>query len=98
MIAVEFGDWPGRIAFGPGAVGRLAEIAGALGGSRALVICGSSVVRTGLLDKVKAGLGHTLGAVFAEVKSHTPIEMVERGVAAYRESGANILVTVGGGS
>ena len=84
--------------FGRGAVSRLGEVVRRVGGSRALVICGSTVARTGMLDKVKAGLGETLAAVFAEVKSHTPVEMVERGVTAYRDSGADVLVTVGGGS
>ena len=98
MIPVDFGDWPGRIVFGRGAVSRLAEVVGRVGGSRALVICGSTVARTDMLDKVKAGLGDKLGAVFAEVKSHTPIEMVERGVATYRDSNSDVLVTVGGGS
>jgi alcohol dehydrogenase class IV len=47
---------------------------------------------------VKAGLGDKLAAVFSEAASHTPIEMVERGVACFRGSGADTLVTVGGGS
>ena len=98
MIPVDFGDWPGRIVFGTGAVGRLAEVVGRVGGSRALVICGSTVARTDMLTKVKAGLGDNLAAVFAEVKSHTPIEMVLRGLDVYRDSGADVLVTVGGGS
>ena len=98
MIPVDFGDWPGRIVFGRGAVARLAEVVGRARGGRALVICGSTVAHGSMLDKVQAGLGGSLAAVFAEVKAHTPVEMVERGVAAYRRSGANALVTVGGGS
>jgi alcohol dehydrogenase class IV len=98
VIPVDFGDWPGRIVFGIGAVGRLAEILERVGGSRALVVCGSTVARTDMLGKVKAGLGDRLAAVFSEVKSHTPIEMVERGLDAFRASGADALVTVGGGS
>jgi alcohol dehydrogenase class IV len=95
---VDFGDWPGRIVSGVGAVSRLAEIVGRVGGSRAMVICGSTVARTEMLHKVKAGLGDKLGVVFAEAASHTPIEMVKRGVDCFRNSGADALVTVGGGS
>ena len=62
------------------------------------MICGSTVARTDMLGKVKAGLGDRLAAVFAEVKAHTPVEMVERGLAMFRDSGADLLVTVGGGS
>jgi len=98
VIPVDFGFWPGRVVFGRGAVSRLAEIVGRVGGGRALVICGSTVAHSDILDKVKAGLGGKLAAVFAEVKSHTPVEMVERGLAVFRGSGADVLVTVGGGS
>lgn len=98
MIPVDFGDWPGRIVFGVGAVGRLSELVGEIGCSRALVICGSTVARGEMLAKVKSGLGARLAGVFAEAKSHTPIEMVERGLAAFRDCGADVLVTVGGGS
>ncbi len=98
MNLVNFGDWPGRIVFGAGAVGRLAEIVGRVGGSRAMVICGSTVARTDMLQKVRAGLGDKLTVVFAEVAAHTPIEMVTRGVDSFRNSGADVLVTVGGGS
>jgi alcohol dehydrogenase class IV len=95
---IEFGDWPGRIVFGRGAVAQLGTVVGRVGGSRALVICGSTVRRTDMLGRVKAGLGDKLAAVFPEVKSHTPVEMVQRGLTAYRDSGADTLVTVGGGS
>src|SRR5580658_4102572 len=98
LSLVDFGDWPGRIVSGVGAVSRLAEIVGRLGASRAMVICGSTVMRTEMLHKVKGGLGDKLGVVFAEAASHTPIEMVKRGVDCFRNSGTDVLVTVGGGS
>lgn len=95
---VDFGDWPGRIVFGVGATSRLAEIVGRVGGSRAMVICGATVARGEMLQKVKAGLGGKLAYVFAEAASHTPIAMVKRGLDAFHDSGADVLVTVGGGS
>ena len=98
MNLVDFGDWPGRIVCGAGAVAKLSEIVGRVGGSRAMVICGSTVARTDMLSKVKAGLGDKLAAVFAEAAPHTPIEMVNRGVERFRDSGADVLVSIGGGS
>ncbi len=95
---VDFGDWPGRMIFGVGAVARLAEIVGRAGGSRAMVICGSTVARSQMLQKVTAGLDGKLACVFTEAASHTPVAMVERGLARFRDSGADALVTVGGGS
>src|SRR5262245_41929368 len=98
MIPVDFGDWPGRIVFGKGAVSQLADIVEQVGGHRALVLSGASVARSGLLDKVKGGLGGKLAAVFPEVTAHTPIEMVNRALAAFHASNADVIVTVGGGS
>jgi alcohol dehydrogenase class IV len=98
LIALDFGDWPGRIVFGAGAVRRLAEVVERCGGNRALVLCGATVAGGEMLAKVKAGLGDRVAAVFAEVQSHTPIEMVDRALAQFRASGADAIVTVGGGS
>jgi alcohol dehydrogenase class IV len=95
---VDFGDWPGRVVFGVGAVSRLAEIVDRVGGRRAMVICGATVARGEMLQKVKAGLGDRLACVFAEAASHTPIAMVKRGLDSFHDSGADALVTVGGGS
>ncbi len=98
VAVVGFGDWPGRINFGIGAVNRLPTVMDGFGTRRAMVICGSTVQRTGLLAKVEAGLGDRLAGVFAEARPHTPVEMVERGLDRFRELGADTLVTVGGGS
>lgn len=98
MKHLNFGDWPGRIISGAGATSRLAEAMDSLGVSRAMVICGATVKRTAMLGKVEAGLGRTLASVFAEAKPHTPVEMVQRGLAQFRNCKADALVTVGGGS
>jgi alcohol dehydrogenase class IV len=94
---VQFGDWPGRIVFGAGAVSRLAVVSN-LGASRALVICGSTVARGPMLARVKSGLGDITADVFSEVTGHTPIEMVERGAALARANKTDVLISVGGGS
>jgi alcohol dehydrogenase class IV len=98
VSAVQFGDWPGRIVFGAGAVERLGEEASKLDARRALVICGATVARGPMLAKVRVGLGDLVAGVFSEVTAHTPIEMVERGVERAIETEADVLVTVGGGS
>ena len=98
MKHLNFGDWPGRIIAGVGATSRLAEVMDSLGVRRAMVVCGATVKRTAMLGKVEAGLGKSLASVFAEAKPHTPVEMVERGLAQFRDCHADALVTVGGGS
>lgn len=98
MPPVAFGDWPGRVLFGPGVVARLAGEAKRLGVSRGLVICGATVARGPMLAKVAAGLGDTLAGVFSEVTAHTPLDGVKRAAARVVEAKADFLVTVGGGS
>ena len=98
MTPVEFGDWPGRIVFGAGAVSQLATVASNLRASRALVICGSTVARGPMLSRVKSGLGGATAGVFSEVIGHTPVDMVERGAALARANKADVLISVGGGS
>ena len=98
MSVVEFGDWPKRIRFGEGATAQLADAVHESGGSRALVICGRTVAGGEMLVRVKEGLGEACAGVFAEAQSHTPIELIDRAVQAFRDSGADALVTVGGGS
>ena len=95
---LTFGDWPGRIVAGAGATSRLAEVMDSLGASRAMVICGATVKRTAMLGKVEAGLGPRLASLFAEARPHTPVEMVERGLAQFHDTRCDALVTVGGGS
>jgi alcohol dehydrogenase class IV len=98
MTILNFGDWPGRIISGPGAVRRLSEVVANAGTKRALVVCGATVAAGEILQKVKAGLGTTLADVFAEAAAHTPVEMVKRGVERSRATGSDALVSVGGGS
>ena len=98
VALVEFGDWPGRITAGIGAVARLEQVMDGLGARRAMVICGSTVKRTIMLGMVEAGLGPRLASVFAEARPHTPVEMVERGLAQFQAANCDALVTVGGGS
>jgi alcohol dehydrogenase class IV len=95
---VQFGDWPGHIVFGAGAVSGLATVVSNLGASRALVICGSTVARGPMLARVKSALGDIAADVFSEVTGHTPIEMVERGAALARANKVDVLISVGGGS
>jgi alcohol dehydrogenase class IV len=98
IIPVEFGDWPGRVVHGVGTVSRLHDLVAQVGASRALVVCGATVAGGRLLERVRAGLGPAYAGVFAQVKAHTPVEMVNRGVEAFRETGADVIVSVGGGS
>lgn len=90
--------WPNRLVMGIGALDRLREVAADLGGTRALVLCGRTVAGGALLPRVKAALGTMYAGVFDKVTSHTPRQLLASSVEMARALGADVLVSVGGGS
>jgi alcohol dehydrogenase len=85
---------------GPGASGRLGQAVAGFGHDKVLIVTDAMIVKLGLLQPLCAALqaGGTPYAVFDEITPDAPIPLIERGVAAYRESECDALVAVGGGS
>ena len=89
-------DVPTRIVHGPGSIARLGELLAELGVERPFLVTDKGVVAAGLAE---TALGHLEDAVvFDEVRPNPDIELVGRASAAYRESGRDGLVALGGGS
>lgn len=93
-------SFPTTIVFGNGSLSTLGDHAKRLGRKHALVVCDAGVRKAGLADRVtaalgKAGVGFT---VFDGVDPNPVEENVFSGVAAYKQSGADFCVAVGGGS
>ncbi|HET6212660.1 MAG TPA: maleylacetate reductase [Micromonosporaceae bacterium] len=87
---------PGRVRFGVGTVGRVADEVAALGGTRALLIATASMTATA--RRLADQLGDRLVAVVDRVVQHVPEELA---VAVRRravEAGADVVVSLGGGS
>jgi alcohol dehydrogenase class IV len=85
-----------RIVFGVGTIDRVRAEVERLGGTRVLVLAGP---RGGdVADRVVAALGVVAVARFDGAAMHTPVDVTERALAVLRESGADCLVAVGGGS
>jgi maleylacetate reductase len=88
---------PQRVVFAPGALARVAEEAGRLGITRALVIATpGSGERLGA--RVASQLGAHAAGLHAKAVIHVPKPVADGGVAAAREARADGLVAVGGGS
>ncbi len=92
--------FPTKIIFGPGAVGRLAEIVRGLGLKRPLVVTDSGIVKCGLYERVveslkKAGMSWEL---FDGVEANPTEASVFPGVDIYRRGGCDGVIGVGGGS
>jgi alcohol dehydrogenase class IV len=87
-----------RIVYGAGATGRLPELLDDLGVERALVICGRTVAAGPQLAAVRDHLGERYAGVYDGVKAHGGLSGLEAGAAHARDSGADGLISVGGGS
>src|SRR5678810_1008956 len=100
MTKVAIWSFPTRVLFGAGAAAETGNEAKRLGVHKALLVTDKGVVATGLRAPVaealrKAGIGV---ATFDGVDSNPVEKNVVDGVRAYRESGAELIVAVGGGS
>jgi len=88
-----------RVVYGEGSTALLAREIDRLGRTRALLVTGTTISsKTDLPDRIRTLLGDHLVGVFAGVKQHVPRESVLDGVRVAREFGADLLISLGGGS
>ena len=85
---------------GSGAINAIADEMKARGFNKAFVASDPDLIKFGVTKKVldvldNAGLEYI---VFSDIKPNPTIENVQAGVEAYKASGANVIVAVGGGS
>ncbi len=85
---------------GKGAIQEIATEAKGRGFKKAFVCSDPDLLKFGVTKKVldvldQAGLAYE---IYSEIKPNPTIENVQTGVAAFKESGADYLVAVGGGS
>lgn len=90
---------PGTLQFGENSVSRLADELERLGLERALVVSGKTVGTTSkAIDPIKEGLGDKFTGLFAETTPKKMVSTAHRGVEAFEEADADVIVAVGGGS
>jgi aldehyde dehydrogenase (NAD+) len=87
-----------RVLSGPGSLARLHAELGSLGKSRALVVTDPGVVAAGLLGRLREVLGERIVAVFDAVTQDSGIALVDAAAAVGRASGADVIISLGGGS
>lgn len=85
-----------RVVFGHGTLAQVPEEVARLGRSRALVL--STPHQKAEAEALALRLGPTAAGVFAGAAMHTPVEVTEKAVAAFRSVGADCVVSLGGGS
>ncbi len=85
-----------RVIFGAGTAARTVEEIERLRRTSALVV--STRGQAGKAEALAASLGPLAADVFAQAAMHTPVEVTERALQRYRDTGADCVVALGGGS
>lgn len=85
-----------RVVFGSGTMARAQEEVRLLGHDRVLVL--STPHQRADAEALAASLGDLSAGVFAGAVMHTPVDVTETAVGAFRASGAGCVVSLGGGS
>ncbi|KIJ67918.1 hypothetical protein HYDPIDRAFT_107456 [Hydnomerulius pinastri MD-312] len=90
------------VYYGPGCVRTaLPKLLPILGGSKALIVTGKSLrEKTTVVSNVEGILkdNGSFGATFSEIGQHAPVQGIIDGVKAFRTAGADIIISIGGGS
>ncbi len=92
--------WPGQVHFGFGAVERVAEEVKAYCGNHIFIIADPGVVAAGLVECVTAPLktADLSVEVYDQVVANPDCHSVDATVEAFRASGADLIIGLGGGS
>ncbi|KPQ06530.1 MAG: maleylacetate reductase [Rhodobacteraceae bacterium HLUCCA12] len=85
-----------RVVFGHGTLAQVPDEVARLGHGRALVL--ATPQQADQAAQMAGALGTRAAGVFAEAAMHTPVDVTERAVAAFRDASADCLVSLGGGS
>ncbi len=86
--------------FGPGARRELPEAIRRIGKSKALIVTDPGLIKFGVAKMVTDVLDEAAipYEIFSEVKPNPTVSNVQAGLDAYKASGADIIVAIGGGS
>src|SRR6476620_2505240 len=88
-----------EVVFGQPAAGAVVAQMDRLGAGRAfLMVSGTLNRETGEIEKIRRALGSRCAATFDAMPPHTPREAVIAAAEQARAAGADLIVTVGGGS
>lgn len=91
---------PAKIMFGVGASKDLSEIAENFNAKKIFLLTGPHIVKTDIIKTIKESLDEAKVEyqVFSDIVTDPTIEVVDKTAEVLRESGADLVVAVGGGS
>jgi maleylacetate reductase len=96
-LAFTWQALPSRVTLRDGALDAVADEVARVGRTRALVIGGGPSAADGLLHVVRQ-LGERVVAVIHDAAQHVPADSAASAAERARQAGADIVVTIGGGS
>ena len=83
-----------NVFFGENCLERLDQVQG----KRVIIICDAFMVKSGVVDKIKAHLGSCTVSVFDKTVPDPPIEVVSEGIQCLASCQADVMIAVGGDS
>jgi aldehyde dehydrogenase (NAD+) len=89
---------PTKIVFGVDSSKDVEIEMSSLGGTKAVVVTDKGIINAGLIDHIVKALGKKCAGVFSDVPQDTGVEVVDAGAAFAKKNGADLVVSVGGGS
>jgi len=96
-LSFEYNN-PTKIIYGENSVKEIGMAVDALGCSKALIVTDKGIVEAGLAERVEEVLGRRYVGVYDKCTQDSGFHLVNEGAAFALEKGADILVSVGGGS
>ena len=88
---------PTKVVFGTGSISELPMEIATLG-KKAFLVTDQGIMETGLVDLVTDRMGDLLTGVYSDVPQDSGMEVVDKGAEAALKAGADVLVSLGGGS
>ncbi|GAQ03430.1 maleylacetate reductase [Aspergillus lentulus] len=96
MDSFEYNANPGRVIFGSGTIQKLPDEIARLNLKAPLVL--STPQQVGHAEAVKSVLKGQVAGIFSEATMHTPTHITDKAVEYARAQGADLVVSIGGGS
>ena len=88
---------PTKVIFGQGSVAELPMEVRALG-KKAFLVTDPGLIDAGLVEPVERKLGDMLAGVYSDVPQDSGMEIVDQGAELALSTGADVIVSLGGGS
>ncbi|KAL7622533.1 hypothetical protein AAE478_008040 [Parahypoxylon ruwenzoriense] len=96
MDSFEYNASPARIVFGSGTIKKIPEELSRAKVSEPFLL--STPQQVSHVELLKDILGDVVSGVFTEATMHTPVEVTARALEQLRSSGADSIISIGGGS